>query len=131
VWLLKHFCINPLVLILTSNFGICRFWINRLPCYTQHPHPLQMDYIYYKSNEQYLHYFIMKYLHNNFNKKCNIIFLYNYIAHFHEDPLVHKSVYLCRYCKLLIFSCLCWVFHKAFQIVIPTYQPTHVHVPLP
>jgi hypothetical protein len=62
-----------------------------------------MDYIYYKPNKQYLHLiglthfvamlehlsntfiiFIMKYSHNNFNEKCNTIFLYNYIAHFHE-----------------------------------------------
>jgi hypothetical protein len=55
MWLLEHFCINPHVLILTLNFGICRFWINLMPFCTQHPHPLQMDYIYYKSNEQYLH----------------------------------------------------------------------------
>jgi hypothetical protein len=96
MWLLEHFCINPLVLILTSNFGICRFWINLMPYRTQHPHPLQMDYIYYKSNEQYLHYFIMKYSHNNFNEKCNIIFLYNYIAHFHERTpwCINRFVYV-------------------------------------
>jgi hypothetical protein len=74
-----------------------------MPCCTQYPHPLRMNYIYYKPNEQYIHLlrlahfvamlehlsntfiiFIMKYLHNNLNKKCNLIFLYNYIAHFHE-----------------------------------------------
>jgi hypothetical protein len=85
MWLFEHFCINPLVLILIFNFGICRFWDHFMPCYTQYPHPPQMDYTYYKSNEQYLHLirlthyvamlkhlnntfiiFIMKYLHNNF-----------------------------------------------------------------
>jgi hypothetical protein len=103
VWLLEHFCINPLVLILTSNFGICRFWVNLMPCCTQYPHPLQMDYIYYKPNEQYLHLIrlahyvamlkhlsntfiilIMKYSHNNLNENFNLIFLYNYIARFRE-----------------------------------------------
>ncbi len=34
-----HFCINPLVLILTFNFGICRFWDHFMPCCTQYPHP--------------------------------------------------------------------------------------------
>jgi hypothetical protein len=26
-----------------------------MPCCTQYPHPPQMDYIYHKQNEQYLH----------------------------------------------------------------------------
>ncbi len=56
VWLFEHFCINPFVLILTFNFGICRFWDHLMPCYTQYPHSPRMDYIYYKPNEQYLHY---------------------------------------------------------------------------
>jgi len=88
MWLFEHFCINPLVLILTFNFGVCRFWDHLMPCYTQYPHPSQMDYIYYKSNEQYPHLIglthsmamlehlsntfiilIMKYSHNNLKEK--------------------------------------------------------------
>jgi hypothetical protein len=151
MWLLEHFCINPFVLILTSNFGICRFWVNLMPCCTQYPHPLWMDYIYYKPNEQYLHLIglahsmamlehlsntfiilIMKYSHNNFNKKCNLIFLYNYIAHFHERTpwCIIRFVYasIANFRSSFVYS---WIFHKMFQIAIPTYQPTHVHVPLP
>jgi len=38
---------------------------------------------------------IMKYLHINLNKKCNLIFLYNYIAHFHEKMFwcINQFVY--------------------------------------
>ncbi len=138
-------------LILTSSSGICRFWVNLMPCYIQYPHPLQTDYIYCKPNEQYLHLIrlthfmamlehlnntfiilIMKYSHNNLNEKCNLILLYNYIAHFHERTpwCINWFVYvgIANFWFSLIYG---WVFHKAFQIVIPTYQPTHFHVPLP
>jgi len=151
MWLFEHFCINPLLLILTSNFGICRFWVNLMPCCTQYPHPLWMDYIYYKPIEQYLHLIgltnfvamlkhlsntfiilIMKYSHNNLNKKFNLIFLYNYNAHFHERIpwCINWFVYagIANFWSSFVYG---WVFHKAFQIAIPTYQPTHVHVPLP
>jgi hypothetical protein len=125
MWLLEYFHINPLVLIMTSNFGIYRFWVNLMPCCTQYTHPLRMDYIYYKPNEQYFHmigltHFVamlkhlnntfiiltMKYSYNNLNEKCNLIFLYNTRLFSWKDPLVHKLVCICKYCKLLIFFCL-------------------------
>jgi len=75
---------------------------------------------------------IMKYLHNNLNEKCNLIFIYNYIAYFHERTFwcINQFVYanILKFCSSLVYG---WVFHKVFQIAIPTYQPTHVHVPLP
>jgi hypothetical protein len=148
MWLFEHFCINPLVLILTSNFGI---WV--ILCHVAHntPHPLWMNYIYYKPNEQYLHligltHFVamLEHLSNTFiilimhthtitlTKKCNLIFLYNYIAHFHERTLwcIKRFVYACisNFWFSFVYG---WVLHNAFQIAIPTYQSTHVHVPLP
>jgi len=74
-----------------------------------------MDYIYYKANEQYLHLIglahyvamlehlnnafiilIMKYSHNNLKEKRNLIFLYIYIAHFHERTpwCINRFVYV-------------------------------------
>jgi len=88
MWLLEHFCINSLVLISTFNFGVCRFWDHLMPCCTQYSHASQIDYIYYKLNEQYPHLIglthsvamlehlsntfiilIMKYSHNNLKEK--------------------------------------------------------------
>jgi hypothetical protein len=130
MWLLEHFCINPLVLILASNFGICRFWVNLMPSCTQYPYPLQMDYIYYKPNEQYLHLIglahfvamlehlsntfiilIMKHSHNNLNEKYNLILLYNYIAHLHERTpcCINRFVYasIANFLSSLVYL---WVF---------------------
>jgi hypothetical protein len=151
MWLLQHFCINSFVLILTFNFRICRFWVYLMPCCIKYPHPLQMDYIYYKPNEQYCHLIglahsmamlehlnntfiilIMKYLRITLRKKCNLIFLYNYIARFHERTpwCVNRFVYvgIANFWSSLVYG---WVPHKMFLIAIPAYQPTHVHVPLP
>jgi hypothetical protein len=103
-----------------------------MPCCTQYPHPLRMDYIYYKPNEQDLHLIglahsmamlehlsntfiilIMKYSHNNFNEKCNIIFLYNYSAHFHERTpwCINWLVYV-RIANFWSFLVYGWVFHN-------------------
>jgi hypothetical protein len=151
MWLIEHFFINPVVLILISNFGICRFWVHLIPCCTQYPHPLWMDYIYYKPNEQYFHLIklahylaMLEHLSNTLlslswntrtitlRKKCNSIFLYNYITHFHEKTpwCINQFVYL-GIANLLSSLIYGWVLHKTFQIAILTYQWTHVHVPLP
>jgi hypothetical protein len=47
--------LNPLILILKSNPKTCRFWDPLMPCCTQYPHPLEMDYVYHKQNEKCLH----------------------------------------------------------------------------
>ncbi len=121
-----------------------------MPCCTQYPHPPQMDYIYYKSNDQYPYLIglthcvailehlsnifiilIMKYCTIILRKKCNLIFLYNYIAHFHERTpwCINWFVYasIANFWSSFVY---CWILHKMFQIAILAYQPTHVQVPL-
>jgi hypothetical protein len=59
-------------------------------------------------------------------------FLYLYCLPSWNDPLVHILVYLCGYCKLLIFYCQWFGFSiKPLKLQYPHHQLTHVHVTLP
>jgi hypothetical protein len=65
-------------------------------------------------------------------KFFNLIFLYNYIAHFDERTpwCINQFVYasIANFWSSFLYG---WLLHKTSQIVIPTYQSTHVHVTLP
>jgi hypothetical protein len=75
---------------------------------------------------------IMKTRTITLRKNCNLIFLYNYIAHFHERTLwcINQFVYvgIANFSSFFVYG---WVLHETSQIATLTLKPTRVHVTLP
>jgi hypothetical protein len=66
-------------------------------------------------------------------KKCNLILLYNYIAHFHEMiPWSMNQFIYANIVHFIIVYCQWFGFYiNPFKLQYPHHQLTHVHVTLP